>query len=77
MTNGRVWYNFDCISKSGVIISILESTQKVWSTLSSWANVLLESIEHAWYVKVNKNINIIKQLAFFYVEHGVFVKLLT
>jgi hypothetical protein len=47
------------------------------STLLSWANVLLESTEYVWYVKANKNINVIKQLAFFYVEHGIVVKLLT
>ncbi len=43
------------------------------STLLSWTNVLLESTEYVWYVKANKNINVIKQLAFFYVEHGVVV----
>jgi hypothetical protein len=43
----------------------------------SWANVLLESTEYVLYVKANKSINVIKQLAFFYVEHGVVVKLLT
>lgn len=29
MTNGGVWYSFECIGKSGVVTSALESTQLV------------------------------------------------
>jgi hypothetical protein len=41
MTNGGVWYSFNCIGKNGVITSAREGLSQT-STLLSWANVLLE-----------------------------------